>query len=59
MTSQALCSTELDRKFGEKLQTILEKQLDNPEFTIEDFASAVGVSRAAFSESKRSDRIYT
>ena len=48
MTSQALCSTELDRKFGEKLQTILEKQLDNPEFTIEDFASAVGVSRAAF-----------
>ena len=48
MTSQVLCSTELDRKFGEKLQTILEKQLDNPEFTIEDFASAVGVSRAAF-----------
>ena len=48
MTSQALCSTELDRKFGEKLQTILEKQLDNPGFTIEDFASAVGVSRAAF-----------
>lgn len=48
MTSQALCSTELDRKFGEKLQTILEKQLDNPEFTIEDFASAVGISRAAF-----------
>ena len=48
MTSQSLCSTELDRKFGEKLQTILEKQLDNPEFTIEDFASAVGVSRAAF-----------
>ena len=42
MTSQALCSTELDRKFGEKLQTILEKQLDNPEFTIEDFASAWG-----------------
>ena len=60
MTSPALCSTELDKKFSERLQTILEKQLNNPEFTIEDFASAVGLSRAAFfSESKRSDRIYT
>ena len=48
MTSPALCSTELDKKFGEKLQAILEKQLDNPEFTIEDCASAVGLSRAAF-----------
>ena len=43
-----MCIRDRDRKFGEKLQTILEKQLDNPEFTIEDFASAVGVSRAAF-----------
>ena len=48
MTSPALCSTELDKKFSERLQAILEKQLDNPEFTIEDFASAVGLSRAAF-----------
>lgn len=35
----------LDQKFIGKLQVILEKELDNSEFSAEDFALAIGLSR--------------
>lgn len=35
----------VDEKFIEKLQVILDKELSNAEFTSEDFAAAVGMSR--------------
>jgi len=35
----------VEEKFIEKLQTVLEKQLSNSEFTSEDFAAQVGMSR--------------
>lgn len=35
----------VEEKFIEKLQVILEKQLSNSEFTAEDFAAEVGMSR--------------
>jgi signal transduction histidine kinase/DNA-binding response OmpR family regulator len=35
----------VDEKFIEKLQVILDKELSNSEFSSEDFASAVGMSR--------------
>ena len=35
----------VDEKFIQKLQLILDKELSNAEFSSEDFASAVGISR--------------
>jgi AraC-like DNA-binding protein len=35
----------VDEKFIEKLQVILDKELSNSEFSSEDFAAAVGMSR--------------
>ena len=35
----------VDEKFIEKLQTVLEKQLSNSEFSSEDFATEIGMSR--------------
>ena len=35
----------VDEKFIERLQNILDKNLSNSEFTIEDFAAEIGVSR--------------
>ena len=52
MTSQALCSTELDRKFG--------KTIGQPGIHYRGFCICGGGKPCCFfSESKRSDRIYT
>ena len=37
--------TSVDEKFIERLEVILEKQISNAEFSIDDFAKAIGMSR--------------
>lgn len=46
--NSTLCSTELDKKFAERLQIIMEKQIVNPDFTIEDFATILNMGRTIF-----------
>ena len=43
-----LCSTEIDRKFLERLQTIMEHRLSDPDFTIDNFAAMLGLRRTSF-----------
>ncbi|MDH6343516.1 signal transduction histidine kinase/ligand-binding sensor domain-containing protein/DNA-binding response OmpR family regulator [Parabacteroides sp. PFB2-12] len=44
----ALSSTQLDQKFAGKLNQIMEEELSNPDFTIDDFAARLHLGRSAF-----------
>jgi len=43
--NRSFLKNSVEEKFIEKLQMVLEKQLSNSEFTSEDFAAQVGMSR--------------
>ncbi|MBE6288086.1 MAG: response regulator [Mediterranea massiliensis] len=43
-----ISSSEQDKLFAEHLQAILEKQLGNPDFTIDDFANSMKLGRTVF-----------
>lgn len=43
-----LVATTIDKKFADRLNAIMEKQLANPNFTIEDFAAALNLGRTVF-----------
>ena len=44
----ALCSSDKDKFFVEKMGRIMETQLGNPQFTVDEFASMMGVGRSIF-----------
>ena len=44
----AICSTDQDREFADRLQLVMEKQMDNAEFTIDDFAAQMKLGRTMF-----------
>ena len=48
MMNPILCSTTMDKKFADRLHAIMEKQLANADFTIEDFASTLNLGRTVF-----------
>lgn len=48
MARPVLCSNEKDKDFVEKLNRIVEEQLANPEFTVDEFASAMAMGRSVF-----------
>lgn len=43
-----LSTTELDQKFASKLKIIMEKELANPNFSIDDFATQLSLGRTVF-----------
>lgn len=47
-TDAPLCTTELDKRFADRLKIVLEKQLSNPDFTLDDFASTMKLGRTVF-----------
>lgn len=42
------CASELDREFMTKVQTIIEKNISNSEFTVDTLCSAINMSRSSF-----------
>lgn len=44
----ALCSSDKDKLFVEKMGRIMETQLGNSQFTVDEFASMMGVGRSIF-----------
>ena len=41
-------ATDKDKEFTDKLTRIVEEQLDNPDFTVDDFASMMALGRTIF-----------
>lgn len=48
MVHAAMCSTDRDLDFVKRLTTIIEKNLQRPDFSIEEFASIMKLSRTTF-----------
>lgn len=44
----AVCSTDRDKEFADRLNLVLEKHLSRPELTIDEFASLMKMGRTAF-----------
>ncbi|MGL5272750.1 MAG: hybrid sensor histidine kinase/response regulator transcription factor, partial [Phocaeicola sp.] len=41
-------TSDRDKKFAEELHKLLEEQLDNPQFTVDEFAASMGLGRTVF-----------
>lgn len=48
MVRPAICTSDKDKEFADKLQRVLEQQLGNAQFTIDEFATIMGVGRTVF-----------
>ena len=48
MVRPAICTSDKDKEFADKLQTVMEQQLSNAQFTIDEFASMMGLGRTVF-----------
>ena len=48
MNNPLLSSSELDQKFVDQLNAIMEKQMSNPDFSVEEFATSVKMGRTVF-----------
>lgn len=48
MIRPVICTADKDKEFADKLTRIVEEQLENPEFTVEDFASVMALGRTIF-----------
>lgn len=43
-----ICSSDKDKAFADQLQVIVEQQLENAQFTVDEFASIMGLGRTVF-----------
>ena len=43
-----ICTTDKDKEFADKLEVIIEQQYGNPQFTVDEFASLIGLGRTVF-----------
>nr|WP_244437193.1 hybrid sensor histidine kinase/response regulator transcription factor [Bacteroides reticulotermitis] len=43
-----LSTAELDQKFADKLKSVMEQHLENPDFSIDDFSTELKMGRTAF-----------
>ncbi len=48
MVRPAICTSEKDKEFADKLQAVLEQQLGNTRFNIDEYASLMGLGRTVF-----------
>lgn len=47
-TRLAICTSDKDKEFADKLHAVMEENLDNAQFTIDEFASIMGLGRTVF-----------
>ncbi|MDO4163390.1 MAG: two-component regulator propeller domain-containing protein [Bacteroides sp.] len=59
MTRPAICSSRQDRDFADRLQAVMEKQIGNADFTIEEFAGMMKLGRSIFYRKVRGVTGYT
>ncbi|MBQ3070524.1 MAG: response regulator [Tidjanibacter sp.] len=57
--SSILCTTERDKDFMNRLNSTLEAQIENPNYSIEDFASEMAMGRSSFYNKVRSITGYS
>lgn len=48
MVRPVICTTDKDKEFADKLMSVVEAQLENPEFTVDEFASMMALGRTIF-----------
>ena len=48
MDKPAICTTDKDKQFAEDLLQVIEKELSNSQFNVDDFASIMGYGRTVF-----------
>lgn len=48
MVRPALCSSNKDQKFADDLQSMVEKHMHNPEFSVDELMSKMGLGRTIF-----------
>ncbi|WP_294612177.1 two-component regulator propeller domain-containing protein [uncultured Bacteroides sp.] len=48
MITPTICTSEKDKQFADKLQAILEQQIGNSEFAVDDLAAIMGLGRSTF-----------
>ena len=48
MITPAICTSEKDKQFADKLQSIMEQQIPNSEFAVDDLAAIMGLGRSTF-----------
>lgn len=48
MLGSALCRTDKDKLFTERLTLIVEKHMENPQLSVDDLATMMGVGRSVF-----------
>ena len=48
LKADTICTNERDREFMSKVSEVLEKQLSNPYFSMDDFASEMAMGRSSF-----------
>lgn len=48
MVRPALCSSNKDQKFADDLQSMVEKHMHNPEFSVDELISKMGLGRTIF-----------
>ena len=59
MIRPAICASLQDKEFADKLQIIMEKQINNAQFTIDEFASMMKLGRTVFYRKVRGVTGYT
>lgn len=59
MQDPVLSTSEMDRKFSEQVQIVMEKQLANADFTLDDFASQLNLGRTVFFRKMKGVTGYT
>lgn len=48
MVRPAICTSDKDKEFADRLQLVMDQQLGNAQFTIDEFASMMGLGRTVF-----------
>jgi DNA-binding response OmpR family regulator len=59
MMHPAICSSQQDKDFADRLRVVMEKQIENAQFTIDDFASLMKLGRTVFYRKVRGVTGYT
>lgn len=48
MVRPAICTSDKDKEFADRLQMVMDQQIGNAQFTIDEFASMMGLGRTVF-----------
>lgn len=59
MVRPAICASQQDKEFADRLQAVMEKQIGNAQFTIDEFAELMRLGRTIFYRKVRGVTGYT